>query len=93
MREIYDAERAAVSGGLSPSGIMSWINGLIRPTKPIEPWINRFPAPEVSPGIVTGIGIFAVVAGAAILAAASGTLGILATTATGALGALTRALR
>ncbi|VWD47712.1 hypothetical protein [Burkholderia contaminans] len=82
MREISVAERTSVSGGLSVHDVMGWVGNLLKPpAQPTEPWVNPFPSESASPGIVSGIGVVAVAAGATVVAG-------LAVTAAGQLGLL-----
>ncbi|MET1534153.1 hypothetical protein [Burkholderia sola] len=96
MREINAAERASVSGALSVGGVVSWLGNLLNPpAKPAEPWVNPFPSESASTGVVAGIGVVAVAAGAAavtIAATAAGHLGLLSVFA-GAAGVVARLRR
>ncbi|UEP25795.1 hypothetical protein [Burkholderia ambifaria] len=93
MREINAAERASVSGAISARDVVSWFGNLLKPpAKPAEPWVNPFPSESASSGVVTGIGVVAVAAGAAIAVTAAGQLGLLSVFA-GAAGLVARLRR
>lgn len=64
-------ECRAVSGGLSTSSVMDWINQLVRPSKPSEPWVNPFPAGNEQTGAVEAIGKFVIAVGSAMAMAAA----------------------
>ncbi|WP_334043056.1 hypothetical protein [Burkholderia ambifaria] len=97
MREINVAERTSVSGGVSLHGVMGWVGNLLKPpAQPTEPWVNPFPSESASSGIVSGIGVAAVAAGAAVMVglavSAAGQLGLLSVFA-GAAGLAARLRR
>ncbi|MGU7785159.1 hypothetical protein [Burkholderia sp. PU8-34] len=86
MRDLNSMECRAVSGGLSTSAVMDWINNLIRPSKPSEPWVNPFPAGNGQTGAVEAIGKFVTVVGIAIAVAAISTISTIGSLASRSLG-------
>ncbi|KWE63318.1 hypothetical protein [Burkholderia sp. MSMB2157WGS] len=66
MRILNDVECRAASGGLSTSTVLDWINNLVRPSKPSEPWVNPFPADNQQIGAVEAIGKFVAAVGIAV---------------------------
>lgn len=75
MREIHHAERAAVSGGLSSSDLVGWLNNLFKPREPREPWVNPFPSDNSGVEAVGTLGKIAVAVGVTAIALTLGVLG------------------
>ncbi|WP_446903941.1 hypothetical protein [Burkholderia sp. YIM B11467] len=65
MREMHHAECAAVSGGLSSSDLVGWLNNLFAPR---EPWVNPFPSDNSGTEAVGTLGKIAVAVGVTAIA-------------------------
>ncbi|HDR9763431.1 TPA: hypothetical protein ACK3Q6_005311 [Burkholderia cepacia] len=68
MREMHHAECAAVSGGLSSSDLVGWLNNLFAPREPREPWVNPFPSDNSGTEAVGTLGKIAVAVGVTAIA-------------------------
>ncbi|MGK8199345.1 hypothetical protein [Burkholderia cepacia] len=75
MREMHAAERAAVSGGLSSSDLVDWLNNLFKPSEPREPWVNPFPSDNSGTEEVATLGKVAVAVGVTAIAITLAVLG------------------